>query len=224
MISILRSVKYLQNRAYFCKYCVSPVKLFVYCFYCIYGRHILFLTVTTPFFVLFLLMTRFNLFLSILLYYLACVLILRAFEECSRHCVAFVKLQCRLSSVSKRKSVADSIVTNVTDSWKDSQVTAMPTKMSASVRTAYDEAIFTGKFGLLMDVVPSSILFDVHASFRLYSSHVILSKRIPAEDQWYTKDFIYQRDSWFESYLFFTLGSSPIWNCWRESEKFTTNR
>ena len=158
-------------------------------------------------------MTGFNLFMSILLYYLACVLIFRAYEEYSRKCVAFVKLQCRLSSGSKRRSVVDSIVTNITDPWKDTQVTVMPTETIPSVRTAYDEAIFTGKFGLLMDVVPSSILFDVHASFRLYSSHVILSKRIPTEDQWYTKDFIYQRDSWFESSLFFTLGSSPIWNC-----------
>ena len=110
-------------------------------------------------------MTGFNLFLSILLYYLACVLIFRAYEEYSRKCVAFVKLQCRLSSGSKRRSVVDSIVTNITDPWKDTQVTVMPTETIPSVRTAYDEAIFTGEFGLLMDVVPSSILFDVHASF-----------------------------------------------------------
>lgn len=169
-------------------------------------------------------MTKFTLVLYILLYYTAFVLIFRVSVDDSGNCLVSNKLQYRLLTGSKRKSAADSVVTNITDSWIDPQVTTIPTEMSANIRTAYDEALYNGEFGLLLNVVPSSILFGMHTNFKLYSSYVIWSRRIPTEDPWYTKSFIYQRDSWFESCYFFILGNSPIWNCWKESEKFTTNR
>ena len=69
--------------------------------------------------------------------------------------------------------------------------------METDTGIVYNETGVIKEYGLLMNVVPSSILFDIPLNFQLGSPCVILTKRISEEDPWYNTAFTYQREAWF---------------------------
>lgn len=169
-------------------------------------------------------MPRFVLLVFVLLYYSVCELVICFSSVYFNYVSVYEEIHCRFSHAQKIKSVATLVVANVTNSWKDPQITTVLPKVSNKTITTNSDAFFDGEYGLLINAVPSSILFEVHSSFQPFSSHVILSKRIPDEDRWYSKAFTYERDSWFTYTSSFIIGSSPFLNCWKEWEKSTIYR
>ena len=155
-------------------------------------------------------MFRFVLLVLVLIFYSVCVLVFHISSLHFKSASVYHEIHWRISQAQKRRNVANLVVTNTTNSWKDTQTTTVLPKVSHPIVVTNNEALFDGEYGLLINAVPSSILFDVHSSLKPSSSHVILSKRIPNEDPWYTKAFTYERDSWFKYNSSFIIGSSPF--------------
>ena len=141
-------------------------------------------------------MFRIGLFLLIILCYAVALFISSISNKVSQNYHYRDKFECLLFSMRKVKTSATFSVSNIKNSRNNNQVAAVSPHMDNSTRITSSEIGFIEEYGLLMNIVPSSILFDIHVSFKLYSSHVILSKLIPNEDQWDTKAFSYQRDVW----------------------------
>ena len=135
-------------------------------------------------------------FLLIILCYAVALFISSISNKVSQNYHYRDKFECLLFSMRKVKTSATFSVSNIKNSRNNNQVAAVSPHMDNSTRITSSEIGFIEEYGLLMNIVPSSILFDIHVSFKLYSSHVILSKLIPNEDQWGTKAFSYQRDVW----------------------------
>lgn len=98
--------------------------------------------------------------------------------------------------MSKVKIAHTSFVPSITTTWNHNQVASVSSQLDKTTRNTLNEIGFIEEYGLLMTNVSSSSLFDIFANFKLHSSYVILTKLFPHEDQWFTKDFYYQRDVW----------------------------
>lgn len=141
-------------------------------------------------------MFKFCLSIYILICFPASLLIFLISDEIYRIENVSDIVECHFLSRGRTKTSATFSVSNIKNSRNNNQVAAVSPHMDNSTRITSSEIGFIEEYGLLMNIVPSSILFDIHVSFKLYSSHVILSKLIPNEDQWDTKAFSYQRDVW----------------------------
>lgn len=141
-------------------------------------------------------MFRIGLFLLIILCYAVALFISSISNKVSQNYHYREKFECLLFSMRKVKTSATFSVSNIEELRQSNRVAAISPHMDNNTRITSSEIGFIEEYGLLMNIVPSSILFDIHVNFKLYSSHVILSKLIPNEDQWGTKAFSYQRDVW----------------------------
>ena len=141
-------------------------------------------------------MFRIGLFLLIILCYAVALFISSIYNKVSQNYHYRDKFECLLFSMRKVKTAATFSVSNIKELRQNNQVAAISPHMDNNTRIASSEIGFIEEYGLLMNIVPSSILFDIHVNFNLYSSHVILSKIIPNEDPWRRKAVAYQRDVW----------------------------
>lgn len=141
-------------------------------------------------------MFRFELVFFVLLCISAAVFICRALDEFDRIYINRDKVECHFLSMSKVKSAHTSFVPGITTTWNHDQVASVSSQIVKTTRNTVNEFGFVEEYGLLMANVPSSNLVDIFANFKLHSSYAVLSKHIPHEDQWFTKDFYYQRDVW----------------------------
>lgn len=135
-------------------------------------------------------------FRNILIFYSLLMLVLRFYEDIPVSYLIEERLSYRIVIASPKTTTEEPFISNVTESWKDIQVTSIPPTVNVPIVTTNDVTDFIEEYGLLLHVVPSSKLFDIRTSFQLHSSRVILSKLIPNEDVWYSKGFNYQRDIW----------------------------
>ena len=141
-------------------------------------------------------MFRFDIVFFVLLCISAAVFISRVLDEFDRIYYIRDKVECRFLSLNKSKTVHASFVPGIRSTWNHNQVASVSSQIDKITRNTVNEIGFIEEYGLLMANVPSSNLVDIFTNFKLHSSYVILSKLIPHEDQWFTKDFYYQRDVW----------------------------
>ena len=143
-------------------------------------------------------MPRLSYVLYLLLYYSAFVLIFRSSTDNYHSYFVNEKFKSRSLTLCNRINTATSIVPSIAESSKTIQIPAIPTKIDTDIGIANNETGVIKECGLLMNVVPSSILFDIPLNFQLGSPCVILTKRISEEDPWYKTAFTYQREAWFD--------------------------
>lgn len=141
-------------------------------------------------------MLRFVLVFFALLCISAAVFISRVLDEFDRINCIRGRVECRFLSLNKSKTAHTSFVPSIRSTWTHNQVASVSSHIDKTTRNTVNEIGFIEEYGLLMANVPSSNLVGIFANFKLHSSYVILSKLIPHEDQWFTKDFYYQRDVW----------------------------
>ena len=143
-------------------------------------------------------MSRLSYILYLLLYYSAFVLIFRSSADNYHTYIVNENFKSRSLTLCNRINITTSIVPSIAESSKTIQIPAIPTKMDTDTGIVYNETGVIKEYGLLMNVVPSSILFDIPLNFQLGSPCVILTKRISEEDLWYKTAFTYQREAWFD--------------------------
>lgn len=142
-------------------------------------------------------MSRLSYILYLLLYYSAFVLIFRSSADNYHSYFVNENFKSRSLNLYNRINTATSIVPSIAESSKTTQIFAIPPKMETDTGIVNNETGVIKEYGLLMNVVPSSILFDIPLNFQLGSPCVILTKRISEEDPWYNTAFTYQREAWF---------------------------
>ena len=143
-------------------------------------------------------MILFGYILYILLYYSLFVYTYRSSEENYRMYTTNEKFKLQSLTLCKRIKGETYMASSSAKPNHSIPISSIPPRMDTYMRTAYDITGDNEKYELLMNVVPSSILFDIHVNFQLDSIYMVISKRIPEEDLWYKAAFTYQREAWFD--------------------------